>query len=803
MVVIQLDEWLRVPSDQRLFTCESMVFLVMEEVKAPMPNHRTTDIAEELRKTRRMLAEIQRIARIGNWQWDIQTGRTTWSEELYRLFGLDPQESSCELPRALIHPEDRTLWEEALQQALWNDRPFEIDYRALRPDGTLIWIHNEAEVIRDAAGKPVQMWGTAQDITRRKLAEDELHRKKTQHEALFKSLPYGTIVWRRNAAGFELIDFNEAAFALSKGKVEQMLGRRPQEIYPDHPQILESIETCFATHTQVRRQIHYRTLGDDSWAHVIFHFAFCPPDLVMMEGENITARIQAEASARESQDKYSRLFNLISDPVFLIDKVSGEILEINMAAEQLYGYSRRELLGLRNADISAEPEETAQAALCQLPAIPLRRHRKKDGTIFPVEITTSHLNWQGRNVQLEVVRDITFRIEASRQRAELEDRLRQAQKMEAIGTLAGGIAHDFNNILASVVGYTELAMDDVNRGGPVYENLEEVLVAASRAKELVQQILTFSRQSEQQMQPTQVERIVKEAARLLRSTLPSTIALQIDICTAQSTIFGDATQIHQVIMNLCTNALHAMEDYGGTLGIRLENVDIGTEGLHLFGDLAPGPYLLMRISDTGTGIAPEIIDRIFEPYLTTKAKGKGTGLGLAVVHGIVQAHRGSIAVKSRQREGTTIDVFFPLIQKSEIRPPILSPDLPRGSEHLLLVDDEVQIALMQKQVLEKLGYSVSAHTSSLDALEAFMRAPDQFQAVITDMTMPFLTGDRLAQQIKTIRPHIPIILWTGYSEKLQQKETWNSSVNQVLMKPVGKYDLSAALRSLLDLKQAG
>lgn len=428
---------------------------------------------------------------------------------------------------------------------------------------------------------------------------------------------------------------------------------------------------------------------------------------------------------------------------------------------------------------------------------------RKDGTIAWITSQSDILsNSKGQPSKIwGVVQDITERMEAERKRIELENRLRQSQKMEAIGTLAGGIAHDFNNILSSIIGFTELAMDDIPPDTLTYENLAEVLQAGLRAKDLVHHILTFSRQRDLQTQPIQISSIVKETARMLRATIPATINIQVDDQSEKSTIMGDASQIHQVILNLCTNAAHAMENEGGLLTIRLENFSTakGSDGLTFEG--VSGACIKASVIDTGTGIAPELIERIFEPYMTTKESGKGTGLGLSVVHGIIKAHNGAICVKSRLGRGTTMEIALPLAEKQTSLQPPLNPSVSSGNEHVLLIDDEAQIVNSHKQSLQRLGYTVTAHTNSIEAMQSFLSQPDQFDAVITDMTMPDMTGDQLARRIKSTHPQIPVIICTGYSEKLTDNTIKSAGIELCLMKPVSRNDFANALRKVLDARK--
>ncbi len=477
---------------------------------------------------------------------------------------------------------------------------------------------------------------------------------------------------------------------------------------------------------------------------------------------------------------------------------------------RLYGFGPDEAVSVEAAIAMIHPddharwnEELKQSFEARRPFLLDYRIVRRDGSIAWLNAQTElSYNAEGKPSKIwGVLQDITERVEAEQKRIELESRLRQSQKMEAIGTLAGGIAHDFNNILSSIIGYTELAMEDVQAETLTHQNLKEVFRAGLRAKELVRHILTFSRQTEIQRQPIAVSAIVQETARMLRATIPAFIALKTEDLSKNSTIMGDASQLHQVILNLCTNAAHAMEEKGGTLSIRLENLIVRPEDTPSMPENVVGPCLKLSVSDTGVGIAPELIERIFEPYMTTKPAGKGTGLGLSVVHGIVQSHRGCISVKSRPNEGTAMEIILPLIEKEMDARKIPAASVCTGNEHILLVDDEQQIVHSQKQALERLGYTVTARTSSIEAMEAFRAHPDRYRAVVTDMTMPNLTGDLMAKEMKSIRPDIPIIICTGYSEKLSESRVRMSGIDLFLMKPVGRMDLANALRQLLDKRK--
>ncbi|MCX8043047.1 MAG: ATP-binding protein, partial [Desulfobacterota bacterium] len=381
----------------------------------------------------------------------------------------------------------------------------------------------------------------------------------------------------------------------------------------------------------------------------------------------------------------------------------------------------------------------------------------------------------------------------------LEQRLRQAQKMEAIGTLAGGIAHDFNNILAAIIGYTELSCAHKNLEPGIRYNLEQILKASNRAADLVRQILAFSRKNMHEKRPVMLNTLLKESLQLLRATIPTTIEMRLELPPQPLTILADASQIHQVVMNLCTNAYQAIGDQQGTITVRLTDCEQAPADLAGYPDLQLGRYACLTVADNGPGITPEVIEHIFEPFFTTKPVDKGTGMGLAVVDGIVRTHHGAIRVTSQPGAGATFDIFFPLLEHPETECTASHEMVLKGnSEHILFVDDEATLVETGKQLLERLGYQVTATQSSSHALALIEENPGRFQVIITDQTMPGISGIELARKVKKINPELPVILCSGYSDVVTPEGAAAEGIEAFLYKPVDKHILAAALRTALE-----
>jgi len=451
---------------------------------------------------------------------------------------------------------------------------------------------------------------------------------------------------------------------------------------------------------------------------------------------------------------------------------NGTIQYVNPSFERISGYAREEIIGQNHHVLKSSKYNDA---LYRVVWDTLSRgevwtgymiNEKKDGMPYKVEASISPIRDKAGTIinYVTIERDVTHE-------AELETQLRQVQKMEAIGTLAGGIAHDFNNILAAIMGYTEMALYDVPEGATGRRNLEQVIKAGYRGKELVKQIITFSRRSEQERRPMRVSPIVKEALKLLRASLPTTIDIRQSIKTQSGMVLADPTQIHQVLMNLCSNASYAMREKGGVLEVSLADVDVDSDGAAPYSGLNPGAYLKLTVSDTGHGMDHAIIERIFDPFFTTKRPGEGTGMGLAVVHGIVKSYGGVLVVDSELEKGSTFNV-----------------------------DDEEDLVVMVQQMLEPLGYGVVTKTNSLEALEVFKAQPDQFALVITDQTMPHMTGADLAKELMCIRPDIPIILCTGFSEIINADEAKALGIREFVMKPFTTSEITETMRRVLESK---
>ena len=510
---------------------------------------------------------------------------------------------------------------------------------------------------------------------------------------------------------------------------------------------------------------------------------------------DVSDRKRTEEALRASHERFLTVMDSIDATVYVADMQTHEVLFMNKHMVESFGGN---FAGQICWDVFRK--ESGPCLFCT-----------NDRLIDEDGRPTGLVTWQGKNpitgkwylnhdraiewtdgrlVRLQIATDIT-------EVKKMEQELRQAQKLEAIGVLAGGIAHDFNNILSSIIGYSELAIEDADDDSTIQGFLTEIYAAGIRAKELVKQILAIARKSDEQIEPIRVDSIAKEVVKFIRSTTPTTVEIRQKI-QGESMILGNPSQVHRILMNLLTNASQAMEDDGGVLDIRTENVLVKPFSPLSAMGLKPGEYLEIKVSDTGEGIAPEILGAIFEPYFTTKPASEGTGMGLAVVQGIVESYGGKVWAESEPGKGSVFTVCLPLVKKKEPPDSQKAGPLPSGRENILFVDDEVSLARMGKQLLERLGYSVTVSTDGVQALEMFREKPDRFDLVITDMTMPRMTGDKLAVEMMKVRPELPVVLCTGFSKKLSNTLSKDLGIKALEFKPIVKANLANTVRKVLD-----
>jgi PAS domain S-box-containing protein len=609
------------------------------------------------------------------------------------------------------------------------------------------------------------------------------------------------MIFVKDAQSLRFVRFNRAGEQLLGYPREELLGKNDYDFFPREEadfftakdrQVLESRELVDIPEETIRnrrneeRILHTKKLPilDETGA----------PQYLLGISEDITERKQAEESIRKLSQAIEQ-----SPVSIVITDVEGSIEFVNAKFTQITGYSYAEALGrnpriLKSGDTPAEEYRQLWQTISSGGVWQGEFHnRKKNGELFWEQATIAPVRDADNVIShyVAVKEDIT-------ERKNLEEQLRKVQKMEAIGQLAGGIAHDFNNILSAITGYTEISKSIIEPESPVSGYLAQVLEAGVRAKELINQILMFSREAEQVLKPIRVSLPVKEALKLIRASVPATIEIRSEILS-QASALADPTQIHQIVMNLCTNAVHAMRDKGECLDIRLTDITIDhTDHRKHYPDAKPGDYIKLSVSDQGYGIDAHIIHRIFDPFFTTKEKGEGTGMGLSVVHGIVKSYGGFIYVRSHPGEGSTFDILIPALESAATGDLSLEKPIPMGSESILFVDDETMIVDIGKSMLESLGYRVVANGSAIEALETFSNNPDSFDLVVTDMIMPKMTGLDLAEKIIRIRPNIPIVLCTGFGVTISEEKSIRHGVRDIIFKPILRRDMAAAIRKVLD-----
>ena len=667
---------------------------------------------------------------------------------------------------------------------------------------------------------------------------------KQKYYSVFNNIADPVLIF--DATSYRFLDCNEAVITKYKYSREEILSMTPFDLHkPEEFQKLRSnIDSRMSgttyTYTHLTRdrrhlrvevsssEIYYE--GTPAWLWIVHEIT----GRVMLEEElrryrsrleemvdertaevkiankklemEINERKKAQLTIQKNEKKFRDIIEKSLDGILLVDE-NGVIIEWNLGQENIYGPNRAMVIGKYIWDVQYqyEPKENRVKENYKLKKSTWENFLKTRINPFQNDLQVSKIerpNGEQRDIQ-----QLYFAIETEKglmmvcstrditENLALERQLMQAQKMEAIGTLAGGIAHDFNNMLGAIMGFSDLAKRRLAEDHYVQKYMDQVIIAARRASDLVKQILTFSRQDKTVKEIVHINLIVKEVLKLIRSSLPTTIDIISKIEDKKIIVMADPTQIHQVIMNLCTNAAHSMKDKGGVLEVRLneENVEPG-----LYKGLKAGPCVRLTVCDSGHGIKPELMDKIFEPFFTTKKIGEGTGMGLAVVHGIVKNLEGNIAVYSELGKGSTFSILLPRVVESVITIDKTESETPMGTERILLVEDDIPLAAAEKELLEGLGYKVTAMKCGVEALEIVKALPDRFDIIITDFTMPRMTGVQLTEKIRAIGMAIPVILCTGYSEVISKQEAAELFIGDIIQKPIELDKIARSIRRMID-----
>ena len=715
-----------------------------------------------------------------------------------KLFGTpDRQYLYDNLPR-LLTPEAREAFVRLFQNLYTERHHFSLEFPFLTLKGRVISTILSIDVL--PAPESHLVLATLTDITAQKEAEQRLLESRERYRLLLETA--NDAIFVADAKTGIILEANKRAADLIGRPVSEIVGMHQCELHPpedreryrrrfqdpEYRTSTEGLHDVFVQHSDGRRipveiSASRTSIGGREVVQGIFH--------------DISERFKTE----ERRRLLAAAVEQVAESVIITD-LQGNIEYVNPAFEKITGYRYDEVIGrnprflnsgrLQKYHYQLLWQDISRGKVWRGTLI----NKKKDGTLFEEESTITPVRNNAGEIKhyVAVKRDITRQVLQERQ-------IRQSQKMQAIGTLAGGVAHDFNNILTAILGFAELSLLRAANDPLLASNLQEIIRAADRAAKLIDQILTFSRQTEKHVASLQVSMIVKEVLKLLRASLPANIDLIADIET-RAMVRADPTQIHQVIMNLCTNAYQALGNDTGWIRVSLDSVEVDArKGVEL-GNLSRGRYVRLRVEDNGRGIAPEYINRIFEPYFTTRKKDEGTGLGLSVVHGIVNDHGGAVTVESEPGRGSCFSVYLPEVDAAVAEQEVRETHIRRGEGRILVVDDEQQIVDYEVQVLEQAGYVTYGHTSSLQALEAFRELHASLDLVITDMAMPDMTGLQLYDRIKRIEPAMPVLLCTGYSEHVTAESSREMGINGYLAKPFTAEQLAHEVKRVLDEKRS-
>jgi PAS domain S-box-containing protein len=763
-----------------------------------------------LREKESLLSIAGRTARLGGWSVDRGADTVRWSDEVCAIHGMPPgTRPGLEQALDFYAPEWHTTIRTAFEACMREGTPFDLELEIITAGGRRVWVRSIGHAEYDAAGAITRVQGAFQDITEKKQAEAEARRLAERLTTTLESITDAFFTLDRE---WRFTYLNREAERLLDRKRDDLLGRNVWEEFSEAvgSTFYDEYHRALRENCTVEFEEFYPPLN--TWFEV---HAYPSEEGLAVYFRDVNERRMVREVLRESEERYRAILETTNDVVVMIGS-DNLIRYVNAAVQPTFGYRPEELTGKPIALL--QPEHLREGHRLGLKRYLETGERKlrwqgtqaealhRDGRVFPVEIAFSALQMAGEYLFIGFIRDITERVRAEHMRESLEAQLRESQKMQAIGTLAGGIAHDFNNIVGAILGNAELAREDAGANPQLLKSLEEIRKAGHRARELVQQILAFSRRQPASRRVIALSSAVEESVRLLHATLPSRVSIDYSCADDVPAVLADPTQIGQVMLNLGANAAYAMDGQPGRITIEVQCVVLDEAAARAHPDLRAGRYARIAVSDTGHGMDAATLRRIFEPFFTTKPVGEGTGLGLPVAHGIMSAHDGAITVSSEPGKGSRFDLYFPGTQETaaavvvepaaETRPAEAAPDAGRG-RHILYIDDEEGLVLLVKRMLERRGYRVSGYTDAGAALEALRAAPAGFDLVVSDYNMPGMSGLDVARNIRDIRADLPVVIASGYVTEELQSQAARVGVRELIFKANAVEDFCEVVQRLL------
>lgn len=753
---------------------------------------------------------VGQFTRTGTVEWDATSGMAIWSDEQYRIFGYEPGSTmpTHDMFKQALHPDDAESVLRAIDQTLATNSPYDVECRIIQPGGDIRFVRCRGYVASDSTNVRTRMIGTVQDVTDSALIEGLVYERDRQLQAVVESASNGVLILRQD----DTISLVNREIERMFGYVrEELLGQPVESLLPTWPDVKQqedSAAVCLKQDPQpirVSRALYGLRKDGSTFPVELDLTSIRLPSVVslLMLVKDMTVPRRTEEALRESEQRVELAVQAGQVGMFEHDHHTDS-LYWSPILRNIYGVGMEESATLACYHALVHPDDRERIV-----ASVRRAHAPSGDGVFEVEHrilrpdgTIRHIHLRSMTVfdgtgalrqpmrTIGTVVDVTDRRQAEAQQS-------QASKMEAIGTFAGGIAHEFNNSLTAVLGFSELALPLIPTDSKASRHVSQVIAAGRKSRELVHQLLTFSRQSDQVRCPLSLHSLVKESLKLLRPTIPLWIEFRELIAKSTSPILANTTQMHQLILNLVEHALHAMRKTGGILEIQLQNKEFPTDQRTPGGKLTAGGYVCLTVRDTGEGLEPDVVNRMFDPFPTTKTSGEGRGMGLSVVHGIVTAHGGTLSVESRVDAGTTVSVYLPALPSRQVAAPDGEEPLPRGHERILFVDDEDALVRCGAEMLEALGYYAVVRHSAEEAWEAFQIAPQQFDLLITDQSMSGMSGDVLARECQRLRPDLPVILCSGSDHILAQDEACLEGITAFVLKPLTLRELAHMIRRAL------